>query len=69
MRKVIPASEVHRVIAAHPEEFMLGYEESEDAFGMTYDDDPMSDRSMAYDFGRSVGENVSKVTEGREEDR
>ena len=34
----------------------LGREESGDAFGMTYDNDPESPRSVAYDNGRTFGE-------------
>lgn len=50
----LTADEVLRVIIAHPAEFSLGYEEGLGAFGMTYDDDPFSDRSVAYDHGRSL---------------
>ena len=43
----------------HPEEYSLGfdeaYEEPHGAVGMTYDDDPDSPRSQAYDYGRDHG--------------
>jgi hypothetical protein len=48
------AREFHRLIAAHPAEFALGYAEGDGDVGMTYDDDPGSDRSLAYDLGRSL---------------
>lgn len=44
----------------HPEEYGLGfdeaYEEPRGAVGMTYDDDPDSPRSVAYDRGRAHGQ-------------
>ena len=36
--------------------WQLGYDESASAFGRTWDDDPASDRSVAYDEGRTAGE-------------
>lgn len=33
--------------------YRLGWDEGCSAFGMTYDDDPESDRSVAYDTGRT----------------
>lgn len=46
--------EIHRLIHDYPHEFDLGYDEGLSDFGMTYDDDSTSDRSMAYDLGRSL---------------
>lgn len=39
-----------------PVEHSLGVAEAHSAFGMTYDDDPESPRSRAYDLGRNYGE-------------
>lgn len=36
--------------------YKLGISEAHHACGMTYDDDPESPRSVAYDWGRNVGE-------------
>ena len=36
--------------------FLLGLREHADSFGMTYDDDAESPRSVAYDRGRTFGE-------------
>lgn len=36
--------------------FHLGFTESDGDVGMTYDGDPESPRSQAYDMGRTVGE-------------
>ena len=38
--------------------FVLGFREAGDTFGMTYDDDPESPRSRAYDRGRSLRERL-----------
>ena len=38
------------------EAWQLGYDEGLDAVGMTYDDDPESARSVAYDVGRTARE-------------
>lgn len=38
--------------------WQLGFDEAHSAFGMTYDDDPGSERSVAYDEGRTAGEGV-----------
>lgn len=35
--------------------FLLGFRESRGDAGMTYDNDPGSPRSVAYDRGRSLG--------------
>lgn len=50
------ARKVHKIIARHPNEFMLGFVEGLGACGTTYDDDPYSPRSQAYDLGRTLGE-------------
>lgn len=42
-------------VAAHSAEFLRGFAEAQGAAGMTYDDDPHSPRSVAYDAGRSLG--------------
>lgn len=39
----------------HPAEFVLGVAESGGNVGMTYDSDPTSGKSLAYDVGRDVG--------------
>ncbi len=39
-----------------------GYDEALDAFGMTYDDDPESPRSIAYDNGRTAGQLAARRT-------
>lgn len=44
----------HREVEA----FVLGIKEAHSGCGMTYDDDPLSPCSVAYDEGRNVGENV-----------
>lgn len=44
------------LIIQFPVEFALGFEEAGQSFGMTFDDDPDSDRSAAYDLGRTLGE-------------
>jgi hypothetical protein len=38
----------------HPRIFLLGFREGSGDAGMTYDDDPWSPRSMAYDCGRDL---------------
>ena len=52
----IRARLILQLIVAHPEEFVLGYQETDSGFGMTYDDDPESPRSQAYDIGLTLGE-------------
>jgi hypothetical protein len=52
----VNGQDVVRLIVMHPAEFALGYDEGLDSMGMTYDDDPGSDRSVAYDLGRSLRE-------------
>lgn len=39
--------------------FVLGFRECAEAWGMTYDDDPDSPRSRAYDHGRTWGERLT----------
>ena len=51
--------DVRRLIAEHPTEFDLGFEEGLDDMGMTCDDDPESDRSTAYDLGRSLRRGIN----------
>ena len=38
----------------YPRIFDLGYSEGEGSFGMTYDNNPNSLRSIAYDLGRDA---------------
>ena len=38
----------------HWQEFKLGWREAYSSSGVTYDDDPWSDRSLAYDYGRNI---------------
>ncbi len=38
----------------HPTVAWLGFREGRGDLGMTYDDDPESPRSVAYDVGRTV---------------
>lgn len=42
-------------ILRHPDAFVLGLAESAGDVGVTYDDDPESPRSVAYDLGRGLG--------------
>lgn len=44
---------LHRYAIRFPRIFALGWAESADGCGMTYDDDPSSPRSSAYDLGRN----------------
>lgn len=43
----------------HPRIYRLGISEAHSSLGMTYDDDPESPRSVAYDLGRNRGENIA----------
>ncbi len=54
--------EARRLIAAHPDEFDLGFAEADGDMGMTYDDDAWSDRSRAYDLGRSLRQGIEGWT-------
>lgn len=47
-------AEALTAIMSYPAEFELGFDEGLDGMGMTYDDDPTSPRSTAYDLGRSL---------------
>lgn len=38
----------------HPRIALLGFREGRGEMGMTYDDDPCSPRSVAYDVGRTI---------------
>lgn len=40
-------------IVLHPRIYLLGRSEAYSSFGMTYDDNPESMRSIAYDMGRN----------------
>lgn len=44
---------LHRHAVRHPRIFVLGFREAH-GDGMTYDDDPWSARSVAYDLGRNL---------------
>lgn len=52
-------TEIATLIQAHLAEFLLGVTEANDSVGMTYDDDPDSPRSTAYDMGRTLGEHYT----------
>jgi hypothetical protein len=54
--------DVVRLIVMHPAQFALGYDEGLESMGMTYDDDSGSDRSIAYDLGRSLRQGVGSMT-------
>lgn len=52
------AEYIYHVIHDNPVEFQLGVTESFLATGVTYDGDPWSPRSIAYDYGRTLGEAI-----------
>ncbi len=56
-----PANAV--VQSGHTEQdaFLLGISEAHSCFGMTYDGDSSSPRSLAYDYGRNVGEAIADL--------
>ena len=41
--------------------FILGFREGTGNVGMTYDDDPWSPRSRAYDYGRYLRQKVEAI--------
>jgi hypothetical protein len=43
-----------RALCTYPRIFALGFAEGRGYDGMTYDDDPESPRSVAYDLGRNL---------------
>lgn len=43
-----------RSLVTHPLIFLRGWREGRGCVGMTYDNDPWSPRSMAYDYGRTL---------------
>lgn len=43
-----------RALLTHPIIFIRGYLEGRSTVGITYDNDPWSPRSMAYDYGRTL---------------
>lgn len=47
-------SEALSAINEHPAVFAWGFDEGLDSMGCTFDDDPESPRSVAYDLGRSL---------------
>ena len=47
-------TEAANIIWAHPLEFAWGFDEGDEAMGVTFDNDPESPRSVAYDLGRSL---------------
>lgn len=57
----ISGDRVEELIHRYSEEFLLGYSEARGEMGMTYDDDPWSDRSMAYDLGRTLGRGLLQL--------
>ena len=61
--KTLTAPRICELITAHRMEFMLGLLEWNLGVGTTYDDDPESNRSQAYDLGRTLGEALSLSTD------
>lgn len=57
----VMAEYYYSVIRDHPEEFKLGITEANLSTGVTYDGDPESPRSIAYDLGRVLGESVESL--------
>lgn len=57
--RTLTAPSIHQLITANSNEFILGLLEWNHGVGATYDDDPESDRSMAYDLGRTLAEALS----------
>jgi|LakMenEpi03Aug12_release.lakeMendotaPanAssembly.Ray.scaffolds.fasta_scaffold15635_4 hypothetical protein len=51
----------YKLIIAYPNEFKLGFTEGMNPFGITYDNNPESDRSQAYDLGRSLRQGMYTV--------
>lgn len=51
------------IITSHPNEFTLGVLEWAHSTGVTYDNNPESDRSQAYDLGRTLGEALNLATD------
>ena len=49
------------LIIRYPEEFGRGFAEGLLSVGTTYDDDPESDRSVAYDLGRNLRESFHEA--------
>ena len=47
------------VVTAHPRIALLGFREGLGFVGMTYDDDPASRRSRAYDAGRALRQTLA----------
>lgn len=56
MSRVDLAEYYYLVIRDHPEEFKLGIIEAGLSTGVTFDGNPESARSVAYDLGRTLGE-------------
>jgi hypothetical protein len=52
-----------QVIHDYPEEFKLGITEATLSTGVTFDGDPSSARSIAYDLGRTFGEGIARLYE------
>jgi len=57
-----------QIIHDHPVEFKLGLVESQLSTGVTYDGDPESAKSIAYDFGRTFGEAMHALWENLDMD-
>ena len=51
-----PIEEMSDLMNRYPVEFCRGFAEGLLSTGITYDDNPESDRSMAYDMGRTLRE-------------
>lgn len=50
--KITTQFQILKNVARHPRIALLGFREGLGGVGMTYDDDPDSPRSVAYDEGR-----------------
>lgn len=50
-----------KLIVQFPFEFALGWEEADGMVGVTYDDDPDSPRSRAYDLGRTAKQCIDSL--------
>ena len=55
--------ELTDLIIRYPEEFGRGFAEGLLSTGVTYDDNPESDRSLAYDIGRTLREAFHETTQ------
>lgn len=61
IRAMTPETIIH-LITTYKSEFRLGLLEWDSSIGMTYDDNPKSEKSQAYDLGRTLGEAMNVYT-------